>query len=200
VIFDEKSQLFSDNISEKNLSNSRKLFPCCNFVYFLNFSNRDNQFERNAISPTRKEDFPEWDQRVIQMADPADHGPLRGCMVIRPWGSAISELVQKPLNETFHATRHPNATFLLLLPLKCFEKEEEYVGGFAKECSIVVHTRLHPHGGSCECRNEKQLCQRSIADILAGKSMKGMKFLLKSEDPWRCSGKIGDEMSDIEGE
>jgi prolyl-tRNA synthetase len=96
----------------------------------------------SAISPARDEDFPEWYQRVVQAAELADNSPVRGCMVIRPWGYAIWELVQKRLDAMFKATGHWNAYFPLFIPLKYFQKEAEHVDGFAKECAIVTHTRL----------------------------------------------------------
>ncbi|MDR1891165.1 MAG: proline--tRNA ligase [Puniceicoccales bacterium] len=109
-------------------------------------SNGENKSERNAISPTREEDFPEWYQQVIRAADLADNSPVRGCMVIRPWGYAIWELIQKYLDGMFKATGHKNAYFPLFIPLKYFEKEATHVEGFAKECAIVTHTRLQSDG------------------------------------------------------
>ncbi|MDR1414012.1 MAG: proline--tRNA ligase [Puniceicoccales bacterium] len=102
--------------------------------------------KKNAISPTRAENFPEWYQQVIQAAALADNSPVRGCMVIRPWGYAIWELIQKRLDGMFKATGHQNAYFPLFIPLKYFEKEAEHVEGFAKECAIVTHTHLQPDG------------------------------------------------------
>ncbi|MDR1401477.1 MAG: proline--tRNA ligase [Puniceicoccales bacterium] len=105
-----------------------------------------NAPKKNAISPTRAENFPEWYQQVIQAASLADNSPVRGCMVIRPWGYAIWELIQKRLDGMFKAMGHKNAYFPLLIPLKYFEKEAEHVEGFAKECAIVTHTHLQPDG------------------------------------------------------
>ncbi|MDR1433438.1 MAG: proline--tRNA ligase [Puniceicoccales bacterium] len=105
-----------------------------------------NASKKNAISPARAENFPEWYQQVIKAADLADNSPVRGCMVIRPWGYAIWELVQKRLDAMFKAMGHQNAYFPLFIPLGYFEREARHVEGFAKECAIVTHTRLQPDG------------------------------------------------------
>ncbi|HEY9724069.1 MAG TPA: proline--tRNA ligase [Oscillatoriaceae cyanobacterium] len=97
-----------------------------------------------AISPTRQEDYAEWYQQVIKVAELAENSPVRGCMVIKPWGYAIWENIQKALDGMFKETGHVNAYFPLLIPLSFFEKEAEHVEGFAKECAVVTHHRLQP--------------------------------------------------------
>ncbi len=99
---------------------------------------------KHAISPLRSENYPEWYQQVIKAADLAEHSVVRGCMVIKPWGYAIWELVQRELDDQFKATGHMNAYFPLLIPLSHLEKEAEHVDGFAKECAVVTHHRLVP--------------------------------------------------------
>src|SRR6266550_4555335 len=98
--------------------------------------------EKNAISPTREQDFPEWYQQVIRAAELAEPSDVRGCMVIRPWGFGIWENMQRQLDVLFRATGHRNAYFPLFIPLSYFAKEAEHVQGFAKECAVVTHTRL----------------------------------------------------------
>ncbi len=98
--------------------------------------------EKNAISPRRSEDFPEWYQQVIRAAELAEPSDVRGCMVIRPWGYGIWENMQRQLDAMFRATGHRNAYFPLFIPLSYFAKEAEHVEGFAKECAVVTHTRL----------------------------------------------------------
>jgi prolyl-tRNA synthetase len=106
-------------------------------------SDRGNQGKiRHAIAPTRAEDYPEWYQQVIRAADLAEVSPVRGCMVIKPWGYAIWERMQSILDGMFKATGHKNAYFPLFIPLKYFQKEAEHIAGFAKECAVVTHTRL----------------------------------------------------------
>lgn len=98
--------------------------------------------QQTAITPTRAQDFPEWYQQVIKAADMAENSEVRGCMVIKPWGYAIWELIQKELDQRFKATGHTNAYFPLLIPVSYLEKEAEHAEGFATECAVVTHHRL----------------------------------------------------------
>ncbi len=104
---------------------------------------------KTAITPTRQEDYPEWYQEVIKAADLAEVSPVRGCMVIKPWGYAIWENMQRVLDGMFKATGHQNAYFPLFIPLSFMEQEAMHVEGFAKECAVVTHHRLEagPEGG-----------------------------------------------------
>ncbi len=101
---------------------------------------------KNAISPTRAETYPEWYQQVVKAADLAENSDVRGCMVIKPWGYAIWENIQRQLDAMFKATGHENAYFPLFIPMSFLEKEAEHVEGFAKECAVVTHHRLEPDG------------------------------------------------------
>ncbi len=101
---------------------------------------------KTAISPTRSEDYPEWYQQVIRGADLAENSPVRGCMVIKPWGYRLWENMQRALDDMFKATGHQNAYFPLFIPMSFLEKEAEHVEGFAKECAVVTHHRLEPNG------------------------------------------------------
>jgi prolyl-tRNA synthetase len=96
----------------------------------------------SAIQPRRADDFPEWYQAVITAADMAENSEVRGCMVIKPWGYGIWELMQAQLDRMFKATGHKNAYFPLFIPLSYLEKEAAHVEGFAKECAVVTHHRL----------------------------------------------------------
>ncbi len=98
--------------------------------------------EKTAITPTRAENYSEWYQEVIKAADLAENSPVRGCMVIKPWGYAIWENIQAILDKEFKRTGHQNAYFPLLIPLSYLEKEAKHVEGFAKECAVVTHSRL----------------------------------------------------------
>ena len=98
--------------------------------------------EKTAITPTRAQDYAEWYQQVVRAADLAETSPVRGCMVIKPWGYAIWENVQRELDRMFKDTGHRNAYFPLFIPKSFLEKEAEHVEGFAKECAIVTHHRL----------------------------------------------------------
>src|SRR5476651_873228 len=97
---------------------------------------------QNAISPRRADDFPEWYQAVVAAADMAENSDVRGCMVIKPWGYGIWELMQAQLDKMFKATGHKNAYFPLFIPISYLEKEAAHVAGFAKECAVVTHHRL----------------------------------------------------------
>ena len=101
---------------------------------------------QTAICPTRAQNYPEWSQQVISAAELAENSPVRGCMVIRPWGYAIWERMQANLDGRIKATGHVNAYFPLLIPLSYLEIEAEHIEGFAKECAVVTHHRLKDNG------------------------------------------------------
>ncbi|MHB8345968.1 MAG: proline--tRNA ligase [Acidiferrobacterales bacterium] len=127
----------------------------------------------NAISPTRLEDYAEWYQQVIKEADLAENSPVRGCMVIRPWGYGLWENIQQGLDRMFKATGHQNAYFPLFIPLSFFEKEAEHVEGFAKECAVVTHRRLEakPGGGLMPAAElEEPLVVRPTSETIIGAS------------------------------
>lgn len=101
-----------------------------------------NKQRKTAITPTREENYAEWYQQVIKAADLAEHSPVRGCMVIKPWGYEIWENIRRHLDKKFKQTGHQNAYFPLFIPLSYLEKEAQHVEGFAKECAVVTHHRL----------------------------------------------------------
>jgi prolyl-tRNA synthetase len=125
----------------------------------------------NAISPTRQEDYPEWYQQVIKAADLAEASPVRGCMVIKPWGWGIWENVQQVLDRMFKDTGHENAYFPLFIPISFLEKEAAHVEGFAKECAVVTHHRLEPgpEGGLVPSgKLEEPLIVRPTSETIIG--------------------------------
>lgn len=97
---------------------------------------------KTAITPTREENYPEWYQQVIKAADLSEVSPVRGCMIIKPWGYALWENIHHVLDTQIKATGHKNVYFPLLIPASFLEKEAEHIDGFAKECAVVTHTRL----------------------------------------------------------
>lgn len=97
---------------------------------------------KNAISPTRAEDYPMWYQEVVKVSEMAEKSPVRGCMVIKPWGYALWENIVAAMDGMFKETGVKNAYFPLFIPLSYLEKEAEHVEGFAKECAVVTHHRL----------------------------------------------------------
>jgi len=98
--------------------------------------------QKNAISPTREENYPEWYQQVVRAADLAENTPVRGCMVIKPWGYGIWENIRDALDKKFKETGHKNAYFPLFIPKSFLQREAEHIDGFAKECAVVTHARL----------------------------------------------------------
>jgi prolyl-tRNA synthetase len=86
----------------------------------------------------RSDDYSQWYIDLVTRAEMADYAPVKGCMVIRPWGYAIWERMQRALDDMFKATGHQNAYFPLLIPQSFLQKEAEHVEGFAPECAIVT--------------------------------------------------------------
>ncbi len=126
---------------------------------------------KNAISPTRSEDYPQWYLEVIRAADLAENSPVRGCMVIKPWGYRLWENMQRGLDDMFKATGHQNAYFPIFIPMSFMEKEAEHVEGFAKECAVVTHHRLEadPDGGLRPAgKLEEPLIVRPTSEMIIG--------------------------------
>jgi len=91
---------------------------------------------------TRDEDYSKWYNELVIKADLAENSGVRGCMVIKPYGFAIWEMMQAELDRMFKETGHQNAYFPLFIPKSYFSKEASHVDGFAKECAVVTHYRL----------------------------------------------------------
>jgi prolyl-tRNA synthetase len=128
---------------------------------------------KTAIVPTRAENYAEWYQQVVRAADLAETSPVRGCMVIKPWGYAIWENMQQALDRMFKRTGHKNAYFPLFIPLSFLEKEAEHVEGFAKECAVVTHHRLEagPDGKLVPAGElEEPLVVRPTSETIIGAS------------------------------
>jgi len=101
---------------------------------------------KTAITPTRAENFPEWYQQVIKAADMAENSPVRGCMIIKPYGFAVWENVQRIFDGVIKDNGVENAYFPLLIPMEFIAREAQHVEGFAKECAVVTHHRLEADG------------------------------------------------------
>ena len=87
----------------------------------------------------QSENFSEWYNQIVQKADMADYAPVRGCMVVKPYGWALWENIQQALDKRFKASGHVNAAFPLLIPMSFLEKEKEHVEGFSPELAVVTH-------------------------------------------------------------
>ncbi len=127
---------------------------------------------KNAISPLRSEDYPEWYQQVIKAADLAEVSSVRGCMVIKPWGYGMWELLQRELDDRIKATGHENAYFPLFIPLSFLQREADHVEGFAKECAVVTHHRLEEKDGQLVPAGELEepLIVRPTSETIIGES------------------------------
>jgi prolyl-tRNA synthetase len=88
--------------------------------------------------PSRTENFAEWYNQLVQRAELADYAPVRGCMVIRPYGWALWENIKDALDRRFRATGHENAAFPLFIPKSFLEREKEHVEGFSPELAVVT--------------------------------------------------------------
>src|ERR1700730_13011392 len=128
--------------------------------------------EKHAIHPTREEDYPEWYQQVIKAADLAENAPVRGCMVIKPWGYGIWENIQRYLDARIKETGHENAYFPLFIPLSFLDKQAAHVEGFAKECAVVTHHRLELKDGKLIPASplEEPLIVRPTSETIIGES------------------------------
>jgi prolyl-tRNA synthetase len=92
--------------------------------------------------PKRSEDYSAWYNELVKKADLAENSPVRGCMVIKPYGFTIWEKLRDEFDSRFKATGHTNAYFPLFIPKSYMSKEAAHVEGFAKECAVVTHYRL----------------------------------------------------------
>ncbi|MBU2566425.1 proline--tRNA ligase [Patescibacteria group bacterium] len=101
-------------------------------------SNKNDKAEQKAITK-REDDYSEWYQDIVEQAELAEHSPVRGCMVIKPYGYAIWELMQKDLDKRFKAKEVQNAYFPLFIPQSFLTKEAQHVEGFAPELAVVTH-------------------------------------------------------------
>jgi prolyl-tRNA synthetase len=88
---------------------------------------------------TRAEDFSEWYNQLVLRAELADYAPVRGCMIVRPYGWALWENITAALDKRFKATGHVNAAFPLLIPRSFIDKEKSHVAGFSPELAVVTH-------------------------------------------------------------
>lgn len=102
----------------------------------------------NLGIPSRESNYADWYNELVLKADLVEQSPVRGCMVIKPHGFAMWELMQRALDDMIKETGHVNAYFPLLIPKSFLEKEADHIEGFAKECAVVTHHRLkaNPNG------------------------------------------------------
>jgi prolyl-tRNA synthetase len=128
---------------------------------------------KTAIKTRRADNFAEWYQEVIREADMAEHSGVRGCMIIKPWGFAIWERIQRRLDDLIRATGHHNVCFPLFIPIELFEREAKHVEGFAKEMAVVTHHRLVERDGKLvpDAELESPLIVRPTSETIIGEAM-----------------------------
>ena len=125
----------------------------------------------NKLTP-RSVSYPDWYNDLVKMADLAETSAVRGCMVIKPYGYAIWERMQRILDDMFKATGHVNAYFPLFIPKSFLSREADHVEGFAKECAVVTHHRLmnDPEGNGVvvdpDSRLEEELIVRPTSETI----------------------------------
>ena len=110
--------------------------------------------------PSRSADFSEWYNQVVLRAELADYAPVRGCMIVRPYGWTLWENMQAALDRRFKATGHVNAAFPMLIPKSFLDREAKHVEGFAPELAVVTH------GGGEEL--EEPLVVRPTSETVVG--------------------------------
>ena len=115
--------------------------------------NKDGKFV-NQIADIES-DFPQWYTDVVLKTKLVDYGPVKGTMVIRPYGYAIWENIQRELDKRFKATGHENAYFPLLIPMSFLSKEKEHVEGFAPEVAVAPHPKSLQNLSSCAPRQKQ---------------------------------------------
>ncbi|WP_462221752.1 proline--tRNA ligase [Ferruginibacter sp.] len=129
---------------------------------------------------TRAADYSQWYNDLVIKGGLADHSAVRGCMVIKPYGFALWENMQKQLDKMFKDTGHENAYFPLFVPKSLFEAEEKNAEGFAKECAIVTHYRLKNDPANPgklmvdpEAKLEEELIIRPTSEAIIWNTYKG---------------------------
>src|SRR5574344_2187130 len=127
----------------------------------------------------RSVDYSQWDQALVIKDDLAENSAVRGCMVIKPYGYAIWEKIQRQLDEMFKETGHVNAYFPLFIAKSFLSREAEHVEGFAKECAVITHYRLknNPDGSGVivdpEAKLEEELIVRPTSETIIWSTYKG---------------------------
>ena len=131
----------------------------------------------------RKDNYSQWYNDLIIKADLAEQSPVRGCMVIKPYGYAIWEKMQQQLDRMFKETGHQNAYFPLLIPKSFLCREAEHVEGFAKECAVVTHYRLKndPDGNGVvvdpDAKLEEELIIRPTSETIIWNTYRNLPIL-----------------------
>src|SRR5450432_430642 len=126
---------------------------------------------------SKEEDYSQWYNDLVIKADMAEYSPVKGCMIIKPYGYSIWEKMQAVLDTMFKETGHSNAYFPLFIPKSFFSKEASHVEGFAKECAVVTHYRLKNDGNGNvvvdeDAKLEEELIVRPTSETIIWNSYK----------------------------
>lgn len=127
---------------------------------------------------SKDEDYSAWYNELVIKADLAEYAPVKGCMIIKPYGYSIWEKMQSVLDGMFKETGHVNAYFPLLIPKSFFSKEASHVEGFAKECAVVTHYRLKDDGNGNvvvdeDAKLEEELILRPTSETIIWNTYRG---------------------------
>jgi prolyl-tRNA synthetase len=127
---------------------------------------------KRALPVTREQSFPDWYQAIVRDGDMAETSPVRGCMIIKPWGWGVWERIQAELDQRIKDTGHDNCYFPLFIPMSFIAKEAEHVEGFAKEMAVVTHHRLMNKDGKLvvdpDAKLEEPLIVRPTSETIIG--------------------------------
>ncbi len=127
---------------------------------------------------SKEEDYSQWYNDLVIKADMAEYSPVKGCMIIKPYGYSIWEKMQAVLDGMFKETGHSNAYFPLFIPKSFLSKEASHVDGFAKECAVVTHYRLKNDGNGNivvdeDAKREEELIVRPTSETIIWNTYKG---------------------------
>jgi prolyl-tRNA synthetase len=127
---------------------------------------------------SKDEDYSQWFNELVIKADLAEYAPVKGCMIIKPYGYSIWEKMQAVLDGMFKETGHVNAYFPLFIPKSFFSKEASHVDGFAKECAVVTHYRLKNDGNGNiivdeDAKLEEELIVRPTSETIIWNTYRG---------------------------
>src|SRR6201995_4916156 len=127
---------------------------------------------------SKDEDYSQWYNDLVIKADMAEYSPVKGCMIIKPYGYSIWEKMQSVLDKMFKDTGHNNAYFPLFIPKSFFSKEASHVEGFATECAVVTHYRLKNDGNGNiivdeDAKLEEELIVRPTSETIIWNTYRG---------------------------
>lgn len=151
----------------------------CTFALQKNHKNEFKMAKEIKELTPRSENYSQWYNDLVIKADLAENSAVRGCMVIKPYGYAIWEKIQRQLDDMFKETGHVNAYFPLFIPKSFLSKEADHVEGFAKECAVVTHYRLKNDSNGKgvvvdpEAKLEEELIVRPTSETIIWSTYKG---------------------------